>query len=95
MKKMLVLAFVITSAFGLVSCAGGYVAQRPAEVVLTRPPMPGPGYVWVDGGYAYQHGKYVQRPGRWVAPKPGKTYQSGQWKQTSKGYKWQKGRWHK
>jgi len=33
-----------------------------------RPPMPGAGYLWVDGYWGVSGGRYVWVPGRWDRP---------------------------
>jgi hypothetical protein len=33
-----------------------------------RPPMPGAGYVWIDGFWNWDRGRYVWVPGRWDRP---------------------------
>ena len=33
-----------------------------------RPPIPAPGYVWVDGFWAWRGGRYVWVPGHWDRP---------------------------
>lgn len=48
---------------------GIYIGHAPPPVRYeTRPPMPGAGYVWVDGYWGVQGGRYVWAPGRWNRP---------------------------
>lgn len=51
----------------------GYVAQAPPPVPAygpsyRRPPMPGPGFVWVDGYWSWMRGRYVWVGGYWTRP---------------------------
>ena len=43
----------------------GYYAPAPVPYVAARPPMPGPGYIWIDGYYD-AYGQFV--PGYWSMP---------------------------
>ncbi len=45
----------------------------PALPIYAQPPLPGPGYIWVPGYWAYaDNGGYYWVPGTWVlAPQPG------------------------
>ncbi len=46
-----------------------YVAQPPMYGPrYWRPPMPGPGFVWVDGYWSFMRGRYVWAPGYWTRP---------------------------
>jgi hypothetical protein len=50
----------------------GYVAQAPPAPMYgpgyRRPPMPGPGFVWVDGYWSWMRGRYVWVGGYWTRP---------------------------
>jgi len=53
--------------------AQGYVAQAPPPAPMygpryRRPPMPGPGFVWVNGYWSFMRGRYVWTPGYWTRP---------------------------
>ncbi len=56
---------------------GGVYAPAPPpppRVVYSRPPMPGPGYYWVDGYYNYAYPRYVWVPGYWATPPYANSY---------------------
>lgn len=94
MKQFLFIAIsaLLLSAYG---CASGhYVAEQPGAVVITRPVAPGPNYVWVDGDYYWTGGRYVQRPGYWARPRPGRVWHGGSWARSPRGYYWHRGGWH-
>lgn len=69
-------AFAASGGFYI---GGSWGNRRPAPVrvysapppmprmAYARPPMPGPGYVWIDGFYDYSPRGYVWRPGYWAA----------------------------
>lgn len=73
----------------------GYAAQAPPPAPrygpsFRRPPVPGPGFVWVDGYWSFARGRYVwvggywSRPpiagGYWVAPRyAGGRFFAGYW----------------
>lgn len=56
----------------------GYVAPAPPPMPAApygssygyyrRPPMPGPGFVWVDGYWSWMRGRYAWVPGYWMRP---------------------------
>jgi hypothetical protein len=58
-----------------------------------RPPPPSRGHVWVEGEWVVQGGRYVQRPGYWMAPRRGYRWQAGQWVARRGGWVWIPGRW--
>ena len=53
-------------AFGQISVTIG--TPPPPIRYEARPPMPGAGYVWVDGYWGPDHGRYVWIPGVWQRP---------------------------
>jgi hypothetical protein len=67
--------------------------SRPT-VVVTKPPIPGPGYIWIDEDWAPQGKKYKWKGGYWSAPpRKGAAYNKGYWKQNKKGWHWVPGKW--
>lgn len=96
MKKLIIATFALSLAVAEMGCAGeAYVTEQPAEVVYTRPPAPGPGYVWVDGDWYWSGGRYTRRSGHWAHPRKGHVWVGGHWQHTPRGYHWQKGHWHR
>lgn len=83
---------VIGLSTGIMGCKTT-VATRPEAVVVTRPAQPAPNYVWVEGEWYYNGGRYVQRPGTWVIPHNNRTWVPGHWEQTRRGWYWKKGHW--
>ena len=60
-------AIVATPA---VAQIGVVIGREPPPPIRyeRRGPLPGPGYVWVDGFWAWRGGRYVWVPGHWDRP---------------------------
>jgi len=59
-----------------------------------RPPMPGPGYAWVDGYWAWRGNRYVWVPGRWDRPPYAGAYWShGHYDRYDNGWAYHDGHW--
>lgn len=59
-----------------------------------RPAMPGPGYVWVDGYWRWDRGRYVWAPGVWQRPPyAGAYYTHGHWDHYPDGWHYHEGHW--
>lgn len=97
MKKWFLIPVLAISS--LTACAGGrgyyYVRTAPPPPLVERyGPAPGPGFVWVQGYYAYNGGRYGWVPGRWTRPpRPGRRWEAGRWESYRGGYRWHEGRW--
>lgn len=96
MKNYLTCLFAaLTLTVMLSSCAGTVVVrERPVEPVYSRPPAPGPDYVWIDGEWNGSHGHYNYHQGYWAHNRPGHTWNRGHWDNRSGGYVWIKGGWN-
>jgi hypothetical protein len=95
MKKRILFAVIIACTFAATSCMveGGYVTERPGEVVYARPVAPGPGYLWIDGDWFWSGGRYVWHEGHWDRPRGGRAWVGGGWHQGPRGWRWQRGHW--
>jgi hypothetical protein len=59
-----------------------------------RPRMPGPGYVWVDGYWNWDRGRYVWVPGVWQRPPYAGAYWShGHYDHYNDGWHYHEGHW--
>ncbi|HEY5056302.1 MAG TPA: hypothetical protein VII58_09090 [Acidobacteriaceae bacterium] len=59
-----------------------------------RPPMPGPGFYWVDGYWRLDRGRYVWAPGVWQRPPySGAYYTHGHWDHYPDGWRYHDGHW--
>jgi hypothetical protein len=69
------------------------VAPPPIPVYV-QPPIPGPGYIWVPGYWAWGDDDYYWVPGTWVlAPTVGYLWTPGYWYWGDGGYYWRAGYW--
>ena len=66
----------------------------PALPVYVQPPIPGDGYIWTPGYWAYGDAGYFWVPGTWVlAPEPGYLWTPGYWGFEGGYYGWHEGYW--
>jgi WXXGXW repeat (2 copies) len=66
----------------------------PALPVYEQPVIPGPGYVWVPGYWAYGPEGYYWVPGTWVEPpEAGLLWTPGYWGWSNGAYLWSAGYW--
>ena len=66
----------------------------PALPVYAQPPIPGDGYIWTPGYWAYGDAGYYWVPGVWVlAPRPGYLWTPAWWGWEGGFYRWHGGYW--
>jgi hypothetical protein len=66
----------------------------PELPVYEQPPVPGPGYLWTPGYWAWGDSDYYWVPGTWVeAPQPGYLWTPGYWGWNDGLYVWNGGYW--
>ena len=66
----------------------------PALPVYVQPPIPGDGYIWTPGYWAYGDAGYYWVPGTWIlAPQPGYLWTPGYWGFEGGYYGWHGGYW--
>jgi hypothetical protein len=66
----------------------------PELPVYAQPPVPGPGYLWTPGYWAWGDSDYYWVPGTWVeAPQPGYLWTPGYWGWNDGLYVWNGGYW--
>jgi hypothetical protein len=66
----------------------------PALPVYVQPAIPGDGYIWTPGYWAYGDAGYFWVPGTWVlAPEPGYLWTPGYWGFEGGYYGWHEGYW--
>lgn len=71
------------------------VALAPPELpIYEQPPMPGPGFIWTPGYWAYATEGYYWVPATWVEP-PSQDllWTPGYWAFGQRGYVWNPGYW--
>jgi hypothetical protein len=87
------LANPLTSHAGI--AVGVSINLAPPELpVYEQPEVPGPGYIWAPGYWAWGDDGYFWVPGTWVlAPQPGYLWTPGYWAFVDGGYFFHEGYW--
>jgi len=67
---------------------GGPTPPPPMERVRARH-----GWVWVEGGFEWRHGRYRKLPGHWERERPDRHWHSGRWEWRGDHYEWIPGSW--
>jgi hypothetical protein len=87
---------------GLPMMSGCVIRGRGAVVVDAEPPPPRyvevsyrPGYLWVDGYWAYRGSRWVWADGYYVRERPGYYYAQGSWTRRNGRYHWVEPRWQR
>jgi len=92
-----VTAALLLAVLPLAANAGVFVSVTiapPLLPVYEPPPLPGPGYVWTPGYWAWADDGYYWVPGTWVlAPSPGLLWTPGYWGFADGIYLWHVGYW--
>lgn len=100
------MGFARISLLLLISAFAG-VSQAPAQIVgvsitvappplpvYDQPPIPGPGYIWTPGYWAWDDGDYYWVPGTWCEPPTvGLLWTPGYWGWNDGIYVWNAGYW--
>ena len=97
--KSTVLCAVLLSALGLAACGGGYVSYAvpaPPAPYFVGPVgyAPGPGYVWIDGFWNLNGGRWNWMNGRWaVPPRPHAVWVADRWERHGHNWRYRRGHW--
>jgi hypothetical protein len=97
--KSAVLTGILLASSAMVACGPPRVA-----VVVPAPPAPyvvgavgyapGPGYVWVDGFWNLNGGRWVWANGRWAVPPRGHAvWVADRWERHGNGWRYRRGHW--
>jgi hypothetical protein len=97
-QNLLVMALLATaaplSAQAAVAIGVSINIAPPVLPVYEQPPMPGLGYIWTPGYWAWGDDGYYWVPGTWVlAPAPGLLWTPGYWGWGGGVYAWHAGYW--
>lgn len=93
-KGLLGLVFATALTFGVASAEVVVRVAPPAAVVETRPAVPGPGYVWINGYQQWNGSAYVWVPGKWeMPPRPHARWVAHHWVHRHGGWVMVEGRW--
>ena len=90
----LALATLVPAAQAQVGIALSIAVAPPELPIYEQPPMPGPGYIWTPGYWAYATDGYYWVPATWVEP-PSQDllWTPGYWSFEPRGYVWNAGYW--
>jgi YXWGXW repeat-containing protein len=90
-----VAALLLLSAPSSAQVVGVSISVAPPPIpVYVQPPIPGPGYIWVPGYWAWDEDDYYWVPGTWVLPPTiGYLWTPGYWHWRDSGYYWHAGYW--
>jgi hypothetical protein len=71
------------------------IGRTPPPLRYERRPLPpGAGFVWIDGYWGVNGGRYVWVPGRWDHPPYAGAYWShGHWDHYPEGWRYHEGHW--
>jgi hypothetical protein len=110
MRKQLILGLCLAST-ALVLVSSCYVRSRsgigvyadyplinvdpPAPQYETYGQAPYPGYVWINGYWAWEGGTYQWRAGRWEAPRAGQRWVPHSWRREGNGWRMYGGVWQR
>jgi hypothetical protein len=72
---------------------GGFVTDRPADVIYARPVAPGDDYIWIDGDWIWEGGTYRWHEGHWDHRRAGRAWHRGNWESHGGGWRWHRGYW--
>jgi hypothetical protein len=101
--KSAALTGILLASSALVACGGGYRAGY-VDYRVPPPPAPyavgpvgyapGPGYVWVDGFWNLNGGRWAWANGRWaVPPHPHAVWDADRWERHGHGWRYHRGHW--
>lgn len=91
---VLVVALLATPAISSAAVFVSVGIAPPVLPVYVQPPVPGPGYIWTPGYWAYGPYGYYWVPGTWViAPFVGALWTPGYWGWNGGAYLWHAGYW--
>src|SRR5215469_6387606 len=98
MRLMRILGLLLFAAIAGVSEASAQIVSitiaPPVLPVYEQPEIPGPGYIWTPGYWAWGDDGYYWVPGTWVLPPAvGLLWTPGYWGWSDAGYTWNAGYW--
>ena len=93
-QLLLALAMLSIPALAFADTVVSVAIAPPLLPVYAQPIVPGPGYIWTPGYWAYGSLGYYWVPGTWVvAPFPGALWTPGFWGWNNGYYAWRAGYW--
>jgi WXXGXW repeat (2 copies) len=94
-RRLLIAVFILcVPAIGSGATFVSVTLAPPLLPVYVQPPIPGPGYLWTPGYWAYGPAGYYWVPGTWVLPPfVGALWTPGYWGWANGAYLWNGGYW--
>ena len=98
MKRRWLAGLVLVAGAVLGGCAGGYgagyVEGPPPPRYGVMGVAPGPGYVWADGFWNLQGGRWGWSEGRWVRPpRRNASWVHPEWRREGNRWRYHRGYW--
>jgi hypothetical protein len=85
---------MLTTTALLLTLSGTPVAfNEPPPPPPIEQVSPRPGWVWVEGGYEWRHGRYRPLPGHWERERTDRRWRTGRWYWRGNHYEWIPGGW--
>lgn len=102
-KRSAILSAVLLASSAMVACGPSY-AHGYVAVGVPPPPAPyavgpvgyapGPGYVWIDGFWNLNGGRWAWVNGRWaVPPRPHAVWVADRWERHGNSWRYHRGHW--
>ena len=86
-------ATVVAQAWHVGPPAPHHWNSQPPPPPAFEEVRPRRGYVWVEGGFEWRHGRYVRMPGHWERERMGRRWQPGRGEPAGDHYVWVRGGW--
>jgi hypothetical protein len=85
----------VVRARGHVSAPVAYVEveQEPPPPRVVVVPAGRPGFIWIEGRYTWDGGRYVWHDGYYERERVGHVWEQGRWERRGRGHVWVDGRW--
>jgi hypothetical protein len=73
----------------------GYIVTESVPAARVEAAVYRPGYIWVNGHWARDHGRWRWNDGRYERERPGHVYIEGRWQRNGDGHVWVEGGWRR
>lgn len=99
--SLAVAGLIATAASGCVVRAHGHVGGPVVYTEVEEEPPPPrvvvvdtrPGYIWVEGRWTRNGGRWVWRDGYYERERAGYVWEQGRWERRGRGHVWVEGKW--
>ena len=85
----------VVRAQGRVSAPVAYVEveEEPPPPRVVVMPAARPGFIWIEGRWSWNGGRYVWHDGYYERERVGSVWEQGRWERRGRGHVWVEGRW--